>query len=443
MKKILIVLFSFMITSTSVDAKNINKTLNDFKINKSAVAISVRNADTGKVIYEHNSKKPMIPASTLKAVTYTYSLDTLGDDYNFSTQLYKNNNNELILKLGADPYLKTKDLKSLLKSAKDNDVFEPTSFKVDDTIIDNIEWGEGWQWDDALNPLMPKFSAYNLDKNILEIEVLPTKLGAPAEIKLNQFYTTTFMNLVTTDKAENNVSIYKDPSIAADIISIQGSVSKKETLFMPINYPKRYFIIHLEEQIRNTKLGYYKPIIKTKSEDYTNYTLIDEITNPISDATIDVMQNSDNLVAETVFKLTSTNNNSTGSAKNSIEKLYKYCKNLNINTEDIKIVDGSGVSKNNLVTADFMTTFLTKQELTKKIMAQPGDGTLKNRMLYFRDNLKAKTGTLNDVSAIAGYITTLSGKTYAFDIMINDPKSRPSEKKMLEEQILRTIFTSY
>ena len=90
-----------------------------------------------------------------------------------------------------------------------------------------------------------------------------------------------------------------------------------------------------------------------------------------------------------------------------------------------------------------MTSFLSKQDITQKIMASAGEGTLKNRMLYFGDKLKAKTGTLSDVSAITGYITTVSGKILAFDIMINDAKSTPSEKKMLEEYILRAIHTSY
>ena len=64
-------------------------------------------------------------------------------------------------------------------------------------------------------------------------------------------------------------------------------------------------------------------------------------------------------------------------------------------------------------------------------------------MLYFKDNLRAKTGTLSDVSAIAGYITSRNGKTYAFDIMINDQKSKASDKKSLEEYILRDIYTEF
>ena len=64
-------------------------------------------------------------------------------------------------------------------------------------------------------------------------------------------------------------------------------------------------------------------------------------------------------------------------------------------------------------------------------------------MLYFSDNLRAKTGTLSDISAIAGYITTQKGKDYAFDIMINDAKTSNADKKLLEEYILRAIYSQY
>jgi len=76
-------------------------------------------------------------------------------------------------------------------------------------------------------------------------------------------------------------------------------------------------------------------------------------------------------------------------------------------------------------------------------MAYPGVGTLANRMIYFGDNLQAKTGTLSNVSAMAGYIKTRRGNQYAFDIMINDPKTTSDKKKMAEEIILRSIYLDY
>ena len=88
-------------------------------------------------------------------------------------------------------------------------------------------------------------------------------------------------------------------------------------------------------------------------------------------------------------------------------------------------------------------TALKNDPTYKDIFASAGEGTLKNRMLYFRQYLKAKTGTLSDVSAITGFLTTSKGTPVAFNIMINDPNAKTSDKKMLEEYILRAVHTSY
>ena len=383
-----------------------------------AVSVSVKDAETGKVIYKLNDKQPTMPASTLKLITLGASLDTLGDDYEFSTKLYKTTNNDLYLKLGADPFLTSAGLNSLMeKAVKDKKITSPKIIYIDDYIFDKTEWGEGWQWDDDLNPLMPKFSSYNIDKNLLSIIISPTNPGSPAQIYTNKFYPITFMNLVTTG-TENDIELNRNNSIAPNILNISGTINKQITEEIPINNPKRYFILRLEDAIKSVKM---------------------------SDKAI--LMNSNNFVAETVFKLAGAKFvNNTGSLSHSQEMLDAYFKKIGVNALDIKIVDGSGVSKNNIITTDFMTDYLVKQsknEAFKNALPTSGEGTLRNRMLYFKDNLRAKTGTLSDVSGIAGYITSRSGKTYAFDIMINDPKTKSNDKKSLEEYIIRDIYTSY
>lgn len=446
MKKFINLLFAIMLTVSTANAASINKAVAESGINKGAVSVSVKDIKTGKTLYELNSDKPVPPASTLKIVTLASALNELGKDYEFSTELYKNSNNELILKLGADPFLNAKDLKTLLRAAREQNIIEPEAFYIDDTIIDKTEWGEGWQWDDDLNPLMPKFSAYNIDNNLLKITVEPTFKGAPAEIKLDVFYPTTFVNLVTTGGA-NNVKISRNNNIAPDVLNIEGTVSKREQIEIPINHLKRYFVLRLEDAIKSEKIEYYGNFTNKKLS-AQNISGISKITNPIEKAVNAIMLDSNNMAAETVFKIAGGHYAKTsGSAEAAIKMLMDYCGKLGVNTQNIRIVDGSGVSKNNLVTTDFMTSFLISQYQNdaeyKEMFASAGEGTLKNRMLYFGDNLKAKTGTLSDVSAIAGYLKTAKGNLVAFDIIINDPNSKTPDKKMLEEYILRAIHTSY
>ena len=443
---ILITLLLIMTTQAKTYSVAIDKTIAQSNINKSAVSVSVKDTTTGKVVYRLNDKQPTMPASTLKLITLGASLDTLGYDYEFSTKLYKTTNNDLYLKLGADPFLTSGGLNTLMeKAVKEKKITSPKIIYIDDYIFDKTEWGEGWQWDDDLNPLMPKFSAYNIDKNLLSIIISPTNPGSPAQIYTNKFYPITFMNLVTTGTA-NDIELNRNNSIAPNILNISGTINKQITEEIPINNPKRYFILRLEDAIQSAKMDYYGGFPQKKTPT-TNVYLVAEIKHPISQAIKAILMDSNNFVAETVFKLAGAKLvNNTGSLQHSQEMLNAYFNKIGIDAQDIKIVDGSGVSKNNIITANFMTDYLVKQfknETLKNSMPTAGEGTLKNRMLYFKDNLRAKTGTLSDVSGIAGYITSRSGKTYAFDIMINDPKTKSNDKKSLEEYIIRDIYTSY
>lgn len=443
---ILITLLLITTTQTKSYSAAIDKTIAQSEINKGAVSVSVKDTETGKVIYKLNDTQPTMPASTLKLITLGASLDTLGDNYEFSTKLYKTTNNDLYLKLGADPFLTSAGLNSLMeKTVKNKKIISPKTIYIDDYIFDKTEWGEGWQWDDDLNPLMPKFSSYNIDKNLLSIIISPTTLGSPAQIYTTKFYPITFMNLVTTGK-ENDIELNRNNSIAPNILNVAGTINKQITEEIPINNPKRYFILRLEDAIKSAKMDYYGGFQQKKTPS-TNVYLVAEVKHPISQAVKAILMDSNNFVAETVFKLAGAKFvNNTGSLKHSQEMLDAYFKKIGIDPKDIKIVDGSGVSKNNIITTDFMTDYLVKQsknEVLKNSMPTAGEGTLKNRMLYFKDNIKAKTGTLSDVSGIAGYITSRSGKTYAFDIMINDPKTKSNDKKSLEEYIIRDIYTSY
>ena len=109
MRKIIIALTAMLITIMPVNANNIDKILSKQHINRAAVSVSVKDAKTGEKVYSLNDRAPRIPASTLKVVTTTASVDTLGTDYLFSTKLYKSTNNDLYFKLGADPFLTSRD----------------------------------------------------------------------------------------------------------------------------------------------------------------------------------------------------------------------------------------------------------------------------------------------------------------------------------------------
>lgn len=448
MQKLLVFIFALILSVSTVYAETIDKTLNKLGINKSAVSVVVKNISTKDTVYSLNARTPMHPASTLKLVTTAASVDTLGTDYSFKTSLYKSTNNDLYFKLSGDPLLSSKNLDKMVKTARDKKI-TPKNVYVDDSSFDKVEWGEGWQWDDALNPLMPKFSVYNLNKNLLKIDALPTTNGMPATVSIKPNYPITYMNYATTNLTQTSwLKAEKNPEIA-NTINILGNVSKPATIYIPLNNPRLNFMLRLADIFKDSKIEYFGKFTNAKLPK-TNVYLVDEVQHGILPMLGLIIKNSDNLVAESLFKAAGAEwAEAQGSFGNSKKMLDAYFEKLGIDAQDIRIVDGSGVSKNNLMTADFMANFLvylSEQEGFENIemlLPTPSEGTLKNRMLYFKDNLRAKTGTLSDTSAIAGYITSKRGKTYAFDIMINDAKTSSADKKNIEEQILRSLYMNY
>lgn len=448
MQKLLVFIFALILSVSTVYAETIDKTLNKLGINKSAVSVVVKNISTKDTVYSLNARTPMYPASTLKLVTTAAAVDTLGTDYSFKTSLYKSTNNDLYFKLSGDPLLSSKNLDKMVKTARDKKI-TPKNVYVDDSSFDKVEWGEGWQWDDALNPLMPKFSVYNLNKNLLKIDALPTTNGMPATVSIKPNYPITYMNYATTNLTQTSwLKAEKNPEIA-NTINILGNVSKPATIYIPLNNPRLNFMLRLADIFKDSKIEYFGKFTNAKLPK-ANVYLVDEVQHGILPMLGLIIKNSDNLVAESLFKAAGAEwAEAQGSFGNSKKMLDAYFEKLGIDAQDIRIVDGSGVSKNNLMTADFMANFLvylSEQEGFENIemlLPTPSEGTLKNRMLYFKDNLRAKTGTLADTSAIAGYITSKRGKTYAFDIMINDAKTSSADKKNIEEQILRSLYMNY
>ena len=440
MKKILIAFLILTLFSISVQAKSVKGELtdiiNDSGIRKNSVSISIRDLNNGKIVYALNDQIMMNPASVQKAITMTAANATLGKDYKFITELYSDNNDSYVIKLSGDPYLKYSDLKSLTKSIKKG----AKNIYIDNSILDTKYWGEGWQWDDDLNELMPKFGAYNLDKNLIKLIVVPSEAGQFATIVNPSKYPLVLIsNVMTANKTA--ISINREPSISANTLILNGTVAKQKEISIPSNDIKLYFEIQLKRALAENNI-YLSNSFDTKNE-FPDYKSINSIEHELSYALTDILKNSNNMAAETIFKLAGGKyKGQTGSDTAGIEMFKDFCSKHNIDYSSVKITDGSGVSKNNLMTTDFISNFLyiNKDSNLKEYLPKPGEGTLVQRMLPLKDNLKAKTGTLSNTSTIAGYLTTKKGGNYAFCIMQNDIKLSPAEQKTLEDYIIRAAY---
>ena len=182
-------LTSFILTCNCTFAANLDSIIKKSELNRtSTIAVSVKDAKSGRTIYEYNEHKLMNPASILKIFTMKSAYDELGKDYTFQTTVYADKNNNLYIKLGADPSLSTTSLKTLMSNVKENYKKTVKDIIIDSSIIDDKQWGTGWMWDDDTNALLPKYSPYSVNENKIDVSITPGSNGRMPEVKAKGNY---------------------------------------------------------------------------------------------------------------------------------------------------------------------------------------------------------------------------------------------------------------
>lgn len=407
----------------------------------SVVAVSVKEADTGKVLYQHNERKLLHPASTLKIFTTIPAIEELGDEYEFTTTFYTANNN-LYVKAGADPFLTSTELKNAIKSIKGKGYHSFNKVYFDGSIIDNAEWGIGWMWDDTTNKRMQKFSAYNVDNNLVNIEVAK---GEDGVITAKSNVPLPVINSISAGDKDDIFAVRND-WISPEVILVAGSIkSPVKTVQVPLNNLKRYYQQTIMKSIKNAKITLQQPICLEEKVPENAKVLL-KIKNPVTPAYEKIFKNSDNLCAETIAKIAGAQKSGeTGSFSNQTKMFYDYWQANGVDTKGIVIADASGVSRNNLVTVDFMTNALDKiyvnkqEQFIKDTFAQPGEGTFSNRLLNYRGYVFLKSGTLANISGLAGYVKADNGKTYSVAILIQNFTYPENQVKIFENRLIEEI----
>ena len=166
----------------------------------------------------------------------------LGKDYQFKTQVYKRGN-DAYLKLSADPTLTTRNLRHLIRAYRRYDLKQPDKFYIDDSIVDNQEYGIGWQWDDEVSPLIPKNSSYNIDGNIYALTITPSNDKKSVKITQPPVYNVGIINKLKVGKT-NKIFVQRNFWEGVEKVTLYGTVSTPTTVQVSTYNQKRYFSYH-------------------------------------------------------------------------------------------------------------------------------------------------------------------------------------------------------
>ena len=442
---ILTITMSFL-TAQIAGAKDFDNIIKKSQLDETAtISVSVKNSKTGKVLYEYNQNKYLHPASALKLFTMAAAYDQLGGDYQYRTQLFKDKNNNIYLKLSGDPTLTTSDLTNLFKELKSKYKINVNDVVIDPTVIDNSQWGTGWMWDDDTSKYLPKYSPFTINGNIINISLKPSKNNTFPEIKNKSDYQITIVNMLKNGD-KNNIRIVRQPWIQSDMVYLKGTIKTPLTVQLPINQLERNFKTQLQSALKTAKISPKGTIKVAPMQEHTEL-ILEHVSKPLDTIVSKVLKDSNNLYAEMIFKTSGAKfSDSQGTTAAGIDFFNNYYKDINTKTKPV-IADGSGASRNDLITADWMTEALNKIYKNndfdgfQKLMAKPVEGTLSDRLLNISQNVRAKTGTISGVSVLTGYVDAKSNNKYSFAILIQNYPDSSLDAKKLEDAIVNEIYT--
>jgi len=450
-KKIIFgLLFAAAIFPQSLKSK-IDKILKDEFFETCLVAIQVEDLTLNKTIYKKNEKLLLRPASNMKVITSSAGLLYLGPDYEFKTDLYYDGNisndtlyGNLYVAGGCDPDFTTFDLYTFVNAIRNlnvsvikGNIYGDVSFK------DSLFWGKGWMWDDDPSSDAPYLSALNINDNCVELNYDSREKTYSVNPK------TKYVN-VKRIECDDELIIDRNWLDRKNEIVIKGKDDKKKySVKLNVQTPELYFLTLFSEVLDSNQINVLGNCEIKKTND--NPIFLTSASRKYSDVIVNLNKESDNLSAEmTLFALAEKYYGKPANTKNGIKVISKMIDDIGLLSKNYRLVDGSGVSHYNVVSAELLVSILkyfykNKPELFLILYNSFSigglDGTLEHRMenKLVKENVHAKTGTLTGVSSLTGYLTNSKKHVIAFSIIMQNYIGSSKQAKDLQDEICKIL----
>lgn len=434
--------------------QQIDDIFNDPNFSSSNWGVVIKSLETGEYFYKRNEDKLFMPASDLKLFTTAAGLLLLGPDYRYKTNVFVNGSidgtqlkGDLYIQGSGDPTISGRfthgDIYKVYNDWADSLIalgIDEISGNIigDDNYFDDRGLGTGWAWDNESYWYSAPTSALSFNDNCVDILVRPGTPGNPAVVASQpETKYVTLINKVITgpNDSETDIDVYRERG--TNIITVYGSIaanSDELRSYATVNNPTQYSMVVLKEVLKNkgiTVRGYAADIDdETVVPEYTKMKkLFTHVSVALSDIIKITNKNSQNFYAEQLLKTIGLEEENLGTVDNGVKAVKHLFNNIGINSENMIITDGSGLSRLNLVTPKQIVELLSymyKQDCFPSfVMSLPiagVDGTLAKRMSKSKAerNVRAKTGYISGVRSLSGYAYTADNEPLVFSIIVNN-----------------------
>ncbi|MFC1738104.1 D-alanyl-D-alanine carboxypeptidase/D-alanyl-D-alanine-endopeptidase [Planctomycetota bacterium] len=422
-------------------AKQINSIINGSSQKKVIFSIQIAKAESGKVIYSYKGNRVMIPASNMKIVTTAAALEYLGPNFEYTTIIGLSGDMLVVIGSG-DPLLGDdvtderygreagwifKDIAAALKAAGQKKIKD---IIVDSTVFDDERVNPSWSRNDLNRWYACEVAGLNYNGNCVEITATNTSNKVELTVEPASSFIKITNNVKPIQTGRGAVGSYRQPAVN-DIVVFGKCREKQGPINVAIERPAAFFGFLLAEELTGAGINVTGQFIEKKCEPDTKIKELLSCRTKLSDVLTRCNKDSFGLAAEALLKTIAANANrygENGGWEAGRGLISRYLVQLGVDRNELYIDDGSGLSRENRLSANAITKVLVdvynskNRSLYEDSLAAGGiDGTISR---YFKEEkykgkVLGKTGYIDGVKTFSGLCQTSDGD-YIFSILANN-----------------------
>jgi len=475
-----LMLFGNILMAQQSLQENVNKLLSNSFYKHANIGISVRDILTGELIVDVEKDKMLVPASSLKLITTLTGVQLLGNDFRFETKISYDGiidtegtlKGNIYIEGGGDPTLGSDRIPGNLNTTEviNRMAEDINSFGIhciegniiaDESVFNSFPISPSWQWNDLGNYYAAGAWGLNINEN--QYAIYFHRSGAIGSMSKIAYFEPNIPDLemsneVTIGDADSgdNSYIFGGPYHYGK--RIVGTIPQGKELYRvkgSIPDPPLYLANRLFMALQKREMGGHH--FKTKYQaDYSieSRKLISKYYSPVLSTIVRYTNDhSINLFSESILKILGLKFKNAGSGTAGVAAIKEFMVKKGLDVLPLHMEDGSGLSARNLISPDFLTSFLLLYGRDKSMSALENllppagkRGTVKNILLYSKakGNMLVKSGSMDKILTYSGYCKTASGRMVSFSVFLNSSTAKKKKENKTElEKILDAIYRFY
>jgi D-alanyl-D-alanine carboxypeptidase/D-alanyl-D-alanine-endopeptidase (penicillin-binding protein 4) len=425
-----------------------------------AIGAVVADASTGQRIYSLNAETPRNPASNMKLVTAATALTELGPEFRLRTSLAgaieaDGAVDTLILRGEGDPALDFGNLLAMARKLVELGVRRVENIVVDGSYFDDRILPPAFeQQPNEVAAFRAAVGAVSVDRNAYELRVAPgPATDAPASVILRCPDYFALESTVNTTAAGAPEVVAEQRARGEQLaLKVSGSVplgirgvGYERRVEAPLPYAGNCLRAALRSQRITGALR-----VRTSNPPTGIPVLITHESEPLGTLLGPLGKSSDNFYAEMLLKVVGAHaSHQPGSSQAGTERSQALLEQAGVPRGAATLVNGSGLFKGGAIAPDHLVKLLLamyqnpalRPEYISQLAVAGKDGTLRTRFqgLAHPRAIRAKTGTLDDVIALSGYVLGPREHSIAFSFLFNGIAGKQGKARALADDLAKAI----